>query len=424
MASDQQMHNKPKLLVILGAGSSIPYGMPSVGDINEQMKCWSRELESGPGVKAGCDVFSVLWRAAKRYYGQNDYCIRPNYERILGEMTGLSSWLSSPPFGTPLTQAIRDSRPIRKLDWLQDYSDKHAARKRVLEQHTSLFQKLAEYMRLQSKKLDLQSCEFADYRAFFCELRKQFELGVYNLNYDTVARAAWTDAFNGFDCNGEFDPLSVSQRREWGFIYHLHGTVHHCISDTKNKPRVVWKNDLDQTFRDSGFEKIEMSQDFRSMPLTTMIAGGFKLDQVMVDPYQTLFSTLVRHVHEADSILIAGYGFGDLHVNRVLRNRFERPMHGSRSYPRVVILEKSCPQRKRTACLETHQYWSRELRHTLKTSFRDGSALPKDRNVQTITEFIEQEKFETDIQNRVSIWHGGFQEGLSVVDKIIKRLSR
>jgi len=423
MASDQRMHDKPKLLVILGAGSSIPYGMPSVGDINEQMQGWGRALERGPGAEAGCDVFNILWSATEKYYDQNHYCIRPNYERILGEMTALSSWLSSPPFGTPLTQAIRDSRPIRELDWLQDCSDKHAARKQVLKQHTLLFQKLAEYMRLESKKLDRQSCELTDYKKFFCKLREQFELGIYNLNYDTVARSAWTDAFNGFDCDGEFDPFSVSQRREWGFIYHLHGTVHHCISDTKNNPRVVWKNDLDQTFRDSGIEKTEMSQDFRSMPLTTMIAGGFKLDQVMVDPYQTFFSTLVRHVHEADSILIAGYGFSDFHVNRVLRNRFERPMHSSRSYPRAVILEKSCSQRARTAYLETHQYWSRELRHTLKTSFRDGSALPEDRNVQTVAEFIEQEKFETDTNNRISIWHGGFREGLSVVDKITERLS-
>ena len=36
----------------------------------------------------------VLWEASERYYGSNHYGIRPNYERVLGEMTSLASWLS------------------------------------------------------------------------------------------------------------------------------------------------------------------------------------------------------------------------------------------------------------------------------------------------------------------------------------------
>jgi len=32
---------KKKLLIVLGAGSSIPSGMPSVSDLDKQMNVWS-----------------------------------------------------------------------------------------------------------------------------------------------------------------------------------------------------------------------------------------------------------------------------------------------------------------------------------------------------------------------------------------------
>jgi hypothetical protein len=44
-----------------------------------------------------------------------------------------------------------------------------------------------------------------------------------------------------------------------------------------------------------------------------------------------LQAALVRHVYEADAILIGGYGFADVHVNRALRNRLDgRPARNVR----------------------------------------------------------------------------------------------
>ena len=60
MPSTDQRQTKPRLLVILGAGSSIPCGMPSVGDIDELMKRWSSGAESAPSVNSEGEVFNVL----------------------------------------------------------------------------------------------------------------------------------------------------------------------------------------------------------------------------------------------------------------------------------------------------------------------------------------------------------------------------
>ncbi len=413
--------SKPKLLVILGAGSSIPCGMPSVHEIDKQMKCWGREWKPETRVDAGCDVFNALWKVVEKYYGSNHYCIRPNYERILSEMTALASWLSPPPFGTPLSQAVEDGKPIRELEWLHDCSNKYAARHSVVKQQTFLLEKLVRHMRERCQEFDGRSSEFSDYKEFLGKLREQFDLGIYNLNYDTVACTAWTEAFCGFDPKGTFNPLEVSQRREWGFIYHLHGSVHHCIYSKIGRPRIFWKKDLGGCFSDSDIPQSDMAQNFKPVPLTTLIAGGFKLDQLLADPYQTFYSTLTKHVHEADAILIGGYGFGDLHVNRVLRNRFEIP-DNDRPPPKVVILEKSCPKRYRTARLEIHHFWSWELKHALNTTFADGDAPPSE-NENTVKEFVERQDMEKDPVGRVAIWHGGFCEALCAVDRIVKWLS-
>jgi hypothetical protein len=64
--------------------------------------------------------------------------------------------------------------------------------------------------------------------------------------------------------------------------------------------------------------------DNLALPKTTLIGGGFKLDQLLVEPFQSFHAALVRCVYKADAILIGGYGFGDEHVNRALQNRLER----------------------------------------------------------------------------------------------------
>ena len=49
-------NERRKLLVLLGAGSSIPYGMPSVGQIDELMKRWKfgMELKSIQAFRGRC----------------------------------------------------------------------------------------------------------------------------------------------------------------------------------------------------------------------------------------------------------------------------------------------------------------------------------------------------------------------------------
>ena len=419
MAPSDVSQTKPRLLVILGAGSSMPWCMPGVGEIDDLMKRWSREWTPEPQLDLDQDVYSVLREASERYYRSNHYGVRPNFERILGYMTALASWLSPPPFGNPIIEAVDGGAPASELQWLSDPSDEYAGRNLIMNQHAFLLEKLTHHMRELSIEFDARPSAISDYTEFFGRLRDRFELGVYNLNYDTVALSAWPDAYRGFDCHGSFDPSGVIQRHQWEFIYHLHGSVHHCIADHAH--RIDWKDDLASEFRDHGETAPDMAQDFRPAPLTTLIAGGFKLDQLLADPFHTFHSCLVRHAQEADALLIAGYGFGDLHVNRSLRNRFDRSDNDA-PHPKSVVLEKSSHRKLKTASLQINDYWAYQLTHTLNTRFplTEGH---RNREL-TVAPFIESGEFETDNQDRVAIWHGGFREALSYVGRISDWLSR
>lgn len=393
--------------------------MPALGQIDDLIRGWAREWQPEQPVNADCDVFNVLWDVVERYYESNHYGIRPNFERVLGNMTALASWLSPPPFGDPLVRVVRDGAPVGALNWLFDPDDPNASRVHVLKQQTFLLERLAKHMRECCRRLDPEHPVLSDYREFFRVLHEHFDLGIYNLNYDTVARTAWPAAFCGFDPYGRFDPLDIIRRRDWGFLYHLHGSVHQSI--TSYPERIAWKRDLHDAFTDQVDVAPAMAQEFRWTPLTTVVAGGFKLDQLTADPYQTFYSAIVRHVQEADAILIAGYGFGDFHINKALQNRFEGT-EDEAPFPQVVIVTQSRPECRLTAFHQSHQFWAWEMTHTLKTRFSTGTELPSE-STRRVAEFIDHGTFETDMANRVAIWHRGFHDATSFVDKIVERIS-
>ena len=270
-----------------------------------------------------------------------------------------------------------------------------------------------------SNALDSRSPPKFDFSDFLRSLRDCFDVGIYNLNNDAVARSAWPQAHCGFDRHGTFDSSGIYQRREWDFIYHLHGSVYHCI--TAYPHRIGWKEDLDGEFTDRLEVAPDMAQDFRSAPLTTLIASGFKLDQLLDNPHQTFYSALARRAQEADAFLLAGYGFGDLHVNRALWNRFERPVSNRRT-PRVVILKKSPNDKSQAASRQSQDTWSYQMTHTRNTKLKFTKA-HLDRK-PTVASFVENGDFETDVKNQSAIWYGGFREANAAADKINTWMSR
>lgn len=417
---------KRKLLVILGAGTSIPCEMPSVTEIDRRMEEWSRSWTypvTFPQGTAGNGIFNDLWRFLETYNArkpQPQLGPRLNFERVLGEMISLASWMTPPPFGNALQEAVRDGLPSNSFTWPSHDERDYYYRNLIIEQLSSLLKNLASFMRKRCAVFESALPSFELYRGILNDLTVEFDVGIYNLNYDDLAVRSWPEGFTGFP-NGHFDACAVASRQEWDFIYHLHGNVHYSLNGPPMEHSVEWKDDLNGTFDDSRVLEPNLASGFIPIIPSTLIAGGYKLDQLLADPSQSIYAALVRHVHQADAVLVAGYGFGDVHVNRALRNRFKRSSIGPNGRPPVVLLTKTTLPGPLIADRQGHEFFAWEMTHTFKTTFPISSGTPGAQF--SLPELLNQNEFEHDYSQRVAVWHGGFTEVRDHMSRVVDLLN-
>ncbi len=327
----------------MGAGSSIPVGKPSVECINKLMLGWSSEWKPPIGSRL-TNPYKEIWNASEDYFnsvGEDDSYnsqVYTNFENVLGEMVSLADRISPPTRGNPIIEKIADKQENNCFGKLLNLPNDERVKERnsIMEQYEFLITKLATDMRNSCTNDDLDSCcNFKLYKKFFEILKSKFDLGIYTLNYDNVAIKALPDAFTGFDGSDIFDPNNIFNRKEWGFIYHLHGSVHLTLPG--NKKEIKWKSNLDGEFEVYDGMHLQRVNDTARLPRTTLLAGGFKLGQLLPEPYQTFHASLVRHAYEADVLLIIGYGMGDSHVNWAIKNRHRSPQR----FKKILIIDKN-----------------------------------------------------------------------------------
>lgn len=402
---------KMKLLVILGAGSSAPLGMPLVRDLNPVMGDWGAEWATGKwGTQFDpyhgfSDHFSKLrCRMSEQHSGDP---LTINFENVLGYMMTLAHSMEPPPWGDPLVQQISLS-PLG-LEFVDGPTVE------LNSQYSFLFRRLASHMRSLSTKIDWDRDSAKAYRNFLTTLRDEFELGIYNLNYDNAAVRALQGTFTGFSDSGAFQPRSVHDRTAWDFTYHLHGSVHHSFMDQGGN-EICWrKNLIGDQFYDGDGPEAQSLTDRRSgdlmLPRTTLVAGGFKLDQLLVEPFHSFHASLVRHVYAADAILIGGYGFGDAHINFALQNRLSH----SQDRPPVIVLDRAC-DKPRPGSVEDRANWNDPWAVQLKRTLRAGIFKPSSHAS------LRRDVFEEASYCRAAVWQGGFVEAESQLSHIIRWL--
>jgi len=347
---------KKRLLVILGAGSSVEQNMPCVAQIGDLMERWSEAWQhSDPAIPPCDNYFSQLWHKGKIYYKSAHIPfprrhVSPNFEHILADLMELAHWMMPAPDGNRLRQTL-PTDPARCSLFFPycDKSEPYGNAQLVYMQLGYLLKRLAQHMRQQcldrgkmlSEGSDEKTVEARDrYQRVIKALRDAFDVGIYNLNYDDVAFLASSGAFTGFDQAGCFSPVEVHSRVKWDFVYHLHGSVHYTL-EGPSPDSIRWKDDLSEKFTDGDDGQATKILGERAFPRSTFIAGGFKLDQLLIEPFQSFYSSLVGHAYEADAILLGGYGFGDIHLNRALQNsRLRDNKNAAISPNRVIVLTK------------------------------------------------------------------------------------
>jgi hypothetical protein len=389
--------------------------MPAVADLDVCIKRWGQLWAAKHSFP---DYFDILWRSIEAFFRTSSSSLRPpiDFEKVLGEMIALAHWMEPAPWGDTLRQIACDGGPPPNLNFPPPYGEgPYGPTVMLKDQLQFLIAELAGHVRGLCRNIDSRGDAADEYGALFRGLRSAFDVGIYNLNYDTAALAAWPDAFTGFNEAGAFDPNGIHQRSRWDFIYHLHGSVHHSLVGEFGDA-ICWRQDLEGKFFDDHHgQSSDKRSEGREFPKTTLVAGGFKLDQLLVEPFQSMHAALVRHVYAADAILIGGYGFRDVHVNRALRNRLA--IAGG---PPVMVLDRAGDN---TDPMEGRQdTWALELCATLGANgyfFKEhGTSLPR-----MPSELADNESFEVDAPHHVAIWYGGFTAAAHRLASIVSWLS-
>ena len=446
---------KKKLLVLLGAGSSVEQDFPSTAELDAEVRKWAKECVARRApdpideyaARTGTDFFDLLWRNREAYcadFNDDQKAIyeartKPNYERILGDLHALMNGVLPKPYGDPLFRCIPKAEVFASLRIAPDCGEledlgSNKVFHAVQGQLQYLSNRLAERIRGNSNGFEISLSfgrgeeQFEPYRKLLQGLQKEFELGVYNLNYDTVALTALPNTFVGFNReSGRFLAAEVLRRPEWNFVYHLHGSIHHwmhigshVMEDPDFGPRIRWQDDLTDLGGEDWVDSYSLApqSDGKRVLLTSLVAGGWKLDQLQEEPFLTLYSSLTRHVHEADAILIGGYGFGDSHVNSVLCNVL-RARQGCR--PPVLILDYE-PKSRTTA--KRYDAWAIAMSGALRVpipTFRS----PCERAQKQWTELpdtVPEGEFERSLKAPVAVWNQGFTAAAGKLPQIIRWL--
>lgn len=403
-----------KLLVILGAGASVEFGMPSVDEIDKLFEKWSwRHFPLTNGDKFNDNLYRWVKDNFKSPKGE-----KQNFENILHTIQSISS------FGLN-----RDSGLINLFDFkktikfpeirLSDGLIKIAEPIDFAKLNAILNHELLKFLREKCKNLKLEKeTELGIIKEFFDFMRIDYELGFVNLNYDNVLLTALPELSTGFDRNtGKFDMMEIYEN-QWDFCYHLHGSVHFDMSDGDEE--VVWNNNMERFGLGAPNRRGFLTSEGGYHPMSTIITGLDKINQVYREPFRQYFLNLDRKIYESDMILFVGYGFNDSYINKLIRT------HSKDTSKKRNIVVIDYKDEKTKSLFKGGDEWGYKLLGTAYVPFfnmgngdADLTYRPDMAGEYKRTRTFE---FSVNMDNPLYVWYSGFLDACKNKEKVKKAL--
>jgi len=412
---------KKKLLIIVGAGASIDFGLPSVKTIDSLFEKWALEIVT---LKNDKDKSLYTWikECLLVYTKQNPQNYTENiinFENLLFTIQNIAVILNDKDwkFYNNRINPFIDLKSIPDIikfgkDKETDGGDFHFL-------HSYLIDKLLEYFKTICTTINTdKKLELAKLNIFYTNLKKDFELGFINLNYDNVILSTLPDLETGFDrITGEFDRNRI-YTSSWNFCYHMHGSVYFDLKGNAiDMHKIYWNDDLNSTFAQNSLGRNSNSTSEGLNHLNSAIIAGLdKSNQLLKEPFGPYFMQLDRLIHESDSILFVGYGFNDTHLNRIfpfIRN--------DKKNRKVVIIDWA--DDKEDGLNFRHDNWSCGVFETIPfdaSEIGDGiNRLPHPALYYKTNKILEKSK---NPNYPIAVWYNGVLEACDSVDKIIDEL--
>lgn len=409
---------KKKLLITVGAGASLDFGLPSVDAVDKLLDDHAKQLFP-LAHDPERNLYSHIRDKLNAYYAQNPKeGLRKwaNFEDVIYQVNVLASLFSDSEFQNGANALLRAEELPNVLRHGREVS---AADSSVLIELAASMQDIIveHFIEVCATLPDTQRENIAHLKSMLDALSDEFDIGVVTLNYDNVFSLARPDLYTGFNTvSGAFEPVAVLNRTEWNFLYHVHGSIHYAMDMTpSDMHRIEWrktpqKGRASQASGRNGQSTAESLQ----FPTSVIIAGYGKTHQMLRQPFRTLFAQVNKLVLESDALLFIGYGFGDLHLNATFSEATDRRR------PVAVITWgdiRNDPFQFRADA------WSTNLQATVPTRARSMSG-PDSTSPWSIDELKAAAEFEVsnDEDFKLAIWYDGLMSKSLDVTKLISHL--
>jgi hypothetical protein len=345
-----------ELLLLLGAGSSMS-PIPSVGDLTARLLDWRlvREPSSDVPLGFGGNVFwehrdsddlprdgrTPLFAALQRIVATAYPNRRPDFEELIGLCEELGRILplnGAPEFWRPPVSAF-----LRLVDDLQHFNGSPQRRSPIDTDVGTQLLGVAEEACWQVLSWVADACDEVaapDKEPIAQGLRSLAEnhiLRVFSLNYDDQAFHSGLDFYTGFEDHGSGQPQEFRPAHPWPrekhMLLQLHGSVLFRMAPGGLLRRFTSRRDA-RTFG-----------PLAPSSVGSMITGNGKAEKLLGQPYGTYHHMFREELLRCPRWLIIGYGFRDLHINRVLEQA--RTVHRAAGRVcRVVLVDYSAELRE------------------------------------------------------------------------------
>lgn len=317
---------KKRILVLVGAGASVDFGIPQTTGFAEAIESELRDnqycVRSG-----GMDAYDWVKRTLEDYYGDEPW--EANFERVYHSLHELAEM-------NHIDGAVPKFKPVLYPFLTTSYDHTKDALRAAASAMLDAIYKIASTLSSTPKR------SLAPLTAFIEGLQKQGIPRIYTTNYDDFFSQASPGLFTGFTNhrNGYslFSPKDYWTQWDTPGLFHLHGSVHFGFPlSIKRDPDVGigdlgWYESKEDAIKHahaggSGVPRLDGTQLERS----AIITGLDKLGRLQQAPYLSYYGGLTRETVEADLIIVLGSGLGDSHLNSCL-------LQARRTYPPTPIV--------------------------------------------------------------------------------------
>ena len=414
-----------KLLTILGAGASIEFGMPSVNDIDKLFERWADDYFSLLDKKESRNLYTWLKETIIKHQTVNAKKGTKqdlNFETLLFTIQNISSISDEEniDYNKSLKAFIQINEFPKIINRFRKIKIADGADFKNMQ--AFLTDKLLIYIRKKCKTLNEdKKDELNKAKHFFNSLKEDYDIGFINLNYDNVLLNILPDLSNGFNSETGFFDKTEFYNNNWNFCYHLHGSIHFNMTNKGFETHeIIWEDDINEKFNTRSSERnVNFTSEGNYHLNSTIISGLNKANQLLRTPFRQYYMKIDNLINQSDAILFIGYGFNDMHLNKIF------PSHRfSPNKKRNVVVIDFAEENTKSIQMHNNSDWSYRLFQTIPFNSREmgvSEYLPED---ETISIYKNNRTFESSRNEKypVSIWYNGFLEACDNIEKFKNEL--